>query len=109
VATYLAVNVFFAIGFFLAGPDSLSGPVPLGPFGRAFFFSVETFGTIGYGNIAPQNTAAHVILSIEALAGLLAVALITGIVFARFSRPVPKIAFSHRALIAPYRGGRALM
>jgi len=109
VATYVVVNLFFAVGFLLAGPGSLSGPAPLGQFGRAFFFSVETFGTIGYGNIAPLNTAAHVILSVEALAGLLAVALITGIVFARFSRPVPKIAFSNSALIAPYRGGRALM
>jgi len=109
VATYMAVNLLFAFAYLLAGPGSLVGPMPLGQFGRAFFFSIETFGTIGYGNIAPQNTAAHVILSTEALAGLLAVALITGIVFARFSRPVPKIAFSNRALIAPYRGSRGLM
>src|SRR5689334_9148759 len=48
VATYLAVNFLFALGYLLAGPESLIGPVPLGVFGRAFFFSVETFGTIGY-------------------------------------------------------------
>ena len=109
VATYLAVNLLFASAYLLAGADALAGPAPGGPFGRAFFFSVETFGTIGYGNIAPQNAAAHVLVTIEALTGLLSIALITGILFARFSRPVPSIIFSERALIAPYRGGRAFM
>jgi len=109
VGTYVAVNVLFALAYLLAGANALAGPAPGGRFGRAFFFSVETFGTIGYGNISPQNVAAHVLVTIEALAGLLAVALITGILFARFSRPVPRIAFSDRALIAPYRGGRAFM
>jgi len=109
VGTYVTVNVLFASAYLLAGANSLSGLAPAGRFGRAFFFSVETFGTIGYGNISPQNVAAHVLVTIEALAGLLAVALITGILFARFSRPVPRIAFSDRALIAPYHGGSAFM
>ena len=109
VATYVIVNVLFASAYLFAGTDALAGPAPGGRFGRAFFFSVETFGTIGYGNIAPQNVAAHVLMTVEALAGLLAIALITGLLFARFSRPVPSIAFSDRALIAPYRGGRAFM
>jgi inward rectifier potassium channel len=109
VGTYVAVNLLFAAAYLLAGANALAGPAPGGRFGRAFFFSVETFGTIGYGNISPQNVPAHLLVTIEALAGLLAVALITGILFARFSRPVPRIAFSDRALIAPYRGGRALM
>jgi inward rectifier potassium channel len=109
VGIYVAVNLLFAAAYLLAGANALAGPAPGGRFGRAFFFSVETFGTIGYGNISPQNVPAHLLVTIEALAGLLAVALITGILFARFSRPVPKIAFSDRALIAPYRGGRALM
>src|SRR5712691_7364522 len=109
VGTYVTVNVLFAWAYLLAGANSLAGLAPAGRFGRAFFFSVETFGTIGYGNISPQNVAAHVLVTIEALAGLLAVALITGILFARFSRPVPRIAFSDRALIAPYRGGSAFM
>src|ERR1043165_6944618 len=67
VATYLAVNLLFASAFMAAGADALDGPMPGGPFWRAFFFSVETFGTIGYGNIAPQNAAAHVLVTIEAL------------------------------------------
>ena len=109
VATYASLNLLFAWAFLLAGADALSGPAPGGQFGRAFFFSIETFGTIGYGNIAPQNLTAHVLMTLEAFAGLLSIALITGILFARFSRPVPRIAFSDRALIAPYHGGRALM
>lgn len=109
VATYFAVNVIFASLFLLAGTDALTGASPGGRFWRAFFFSVETFGTIGYGNIAPQNVVAHILMTIEAVSGLLGIALITGILFARFSRPVPRIAFSDRALVAPYHGGRALM
>lgn len=109
VATYIAVNLVFALAFVLTGADALTGAAPGGRFWRAFFFSVETFGTIGYGNIAPQSVAAHVLMTVEALTGLLGIALITGLVFARFSRPVPRIAFSNRALIAPYRDGRALM
>ena len=109
LATYVVVNVLFGAGYAMAGADALAGPAPLGNFARAFFFSVETFGTIGYGNISPQNGAAHVLVTIEAFAGLLAIALITGILFARFSRPVPRIAFSDRALISPYRGGKAFM
>jgi len=109
VATYVVINIAFASAFLFAGADALSGASPGGRFWRAFFFSVETFGTIGYGNIAPHNVAAHVLMTIEAVTGLLGIALITGILFARFSRPIPRIAFSDRALVAPYRGGRALM
>ncbi|HJQ20744.1 MAG TPA: ion channel [Gemmatimonadaceae bacterium] len=109
VAAYAAANALFATAFYVAGPDALAGPAPGGPFTRAFFFSVETLGTIGYGNIAPQNLAAHLLVTIEAFTGLLSIALITGILFARFSRPVPAIAFSDRALIAPFRGKRGFM
>lgn len=106
---YVVVNALFAIAFYLVGPGALEGPQPLGRFARAFFFSIETLGTIGYGNISPQTFGAHVLVTLEAFAGLLAIALVTGILFARFSRPIPRIAFSERALIAPYRGRTAFM
>jgi inward rectifier potassium channel len=109
VATYFAVNVLFASAFVLTGADALAGAAPGGTFWRAFFFSVETLGTIGYGNIAPQSVPAHILMTLEAVTGLLGIALTTGILFARFSRPIPRIAFSDHALIAPYRGGTALM
>jgi len=109
VLTYIAVNTLFASAYYLLGTDALAGPAPGGRFGRAMFFSVETLATIGYGNIAPQTLGAHLLLSVEALAGLLGIALITGILFARFSRPTPSILFSQRALIAPYHGKTAFM
>ena len=109
VVMYLAINVIFASAFLVAGDGALTGAAPGGQFWRAFFFSVETFGTIGYGNIAPLSVPAHVLMTLEAVSGLIGIALITGILFARFSRPVPRIAFSDRAVIAPYHGGKALM
>lgn len=85
VATYLALNIFFASALLLTGPGALTGAAPGGEFWRAFFFSVETFGTIGYGNIAPLSVAAHVLMTLEAVTGLLGIASITGILFAPFS------------------------
>jgi inward rectifier potassium channel len=76
---------------------------------RAYFFSVETFGTVGYGNIAPVGMAANVTLTVESFIGLLSAALTTGLVFARFSRPNAAIVYSRHALIAPYRGIKAFM
>ena len=111
-AFYVAINVLFAVGYTLCGPGALAGvPQPAWPHRLpwAFFFSVETFTTVGYGNIAPQTLAADLLVTIEAFIGLLATALVTGIAFARFTRPTSSIAFSSRAVIAPYRGGQALM
>jgi inward rectifier potassium channel len=104
---YVGVNLAFATAFFLCGPDALDGPPKTalnGHFLRAFFFSVQTFATIGYGHVSPVGLAANVIVTIESLFGLLGFALATGLLFARFSRPTAKIIFSKHAVIAPYRG-----
>lgn len=109
---YFGINILFAGAFLLAGADALSGPGAAsmgGPFARAFFFSVETFATIGYGNLAPNGFIAHAIMTVEALMGLIAQALITGLLFARFARPTAAVTFSKRAVVAPFQGGRALM
>ena len=111
-AFYVVVNVLFAVAYMLCGPGALLGVSQAGWPERlpwAFFFSVETFTTVGYGNIAPQTIAADVLVTLEAFVGLLATALVTGIAFARFTRPTASVAFSKHALIAPYRGGAALM
>jgi len=111
-AFYVVVNALFAVAFTMCGPEALEGVPQQGWPQRlpgAFFFSVETFTTVGYGNIAPQSIAADVLVTLEAFVGLLATALVTGIAFARFARPVASIAFSKNAVIAPYRGGQALM
>jgi len=111
VGTYVVVNAVFAVAFLLCGPDALqssSGSFAGQPFYRAFFFSVDTFATIGYGNIIPVGVAANTLVTIEALLNILGIALATGVIFARFSRPSAKILYSRNAIVAPYRGTTAL-
>jgi inward rectifier potassium channel len=109
---YILTNAVFALMYVVAGAHALTGfeaqPEPL-RFVMGFFFSVHTLATIGYGNIAPVNMAANVIVTIESLVGLLGFATIGGLVFARFARPTAIIMFSRNAIIAPYRGITALM
>lgn len=107
---YLLINVVFAGLYLLCGDAALQGSTPEqmgGSFLRALWFSVETFATIGYGNIAPVGVPANVIVTVESLVGIMSQALATGLLFARFARPNADIAFSRRALVAPYRGGKA--
>jgi inward rectifier potassium channel len=104
---YVFGNVIFALLYLACGPGALqvtSGPDPGSPLLKAYFFSVHTFSTIGYGNIVPVGVAVNTIVAAESLFALLGFALATGILFARFSRPTAKILFSERALIAPYEG-----
>lgn len=108
VAAYFAANVVFAVAYLLCGPGALMGPmVGESHLLQAFFFSVETIGTIGYGQIAPASIAANVVMTIESVSGLVGLAIVTGLLFARFSRPIAAILFSRWAVIAPYRGIRA--
>ncbi|HWZ60494.1 MAG TPA: ion channel [Gemmatimonadaceae bacterium] len=112
VAAFIATNAIFALAFYLLGPAALSAPnlQPLGGrFMMAFFFSIETFSTIGYGNILPNGLLTNLIVSAESAAGILFVALATGVIFARFSRPLLHLRFSDHAIMAPYRDGMALM
>ena len=107
ILSYGVLNSIFAYLYVLCGPNALQPTTNSelqSPFLRAFFFSVETFSTIGYGNVVPVGLGANVLVSVEALFGLLGFALATGLLFARFSRPTAKILFSDWALIAPYQG-----
>jgi inward rectifier potassium channel len=104
---YLVTNLAFACGYLLCGPDALHGAsgTTLGArFREAFFFSVQTLATIGYGRVSPDGLAANLVVTVEALVGLLGFALATGLLFSRFSRPTARIVFSERAVVAPYRG-----
>ncbi len=106
-ALYLVTNALFAAGYVLCGPEALQGIRDTrihSEFLRAYFFSVQTLATIGYGHVSPSGLEANFLVTIESLVGLLGFALITGMLFARFSRPRAKILFSKSAVIAPYRG-----
>lgn len=109
---YVAANTVFAMMYLALGADSLIGEKPAamgGAFWRAFFFSVESLSTIGYGNVTPNGMPAHFVMTLESLVGLLGLALGTGIMFARFSRPTAALLFSHKAVVAPYHGMTAFM
>ena len=108
---YVVMNLLFALLFLACGPDALAGPATHmlgGPFSQAFFFSIQTFATIGYGQIGPNGLAANVLVTVEALVGLMFQALATGLLFARFARPTAAIVFSRHAIIAPYAGMQSL-
>jgi inward rectifier potassium channel len=103
----LLLNTLFAFAYILCGRGALigaSGVTFADRFLDAFFFSVQTSTTIGYGHIVPSGTLANVVVSVEVMAALLGFALATSIMFARFSRPNAKIIFSEKAVIAPYQG-----
>ncbi|HEY0078697.1 MAG TPA: ion channel [Pyrinomonadaceae bacterium] len=106
---YIASNALFALAFVACGEDALTGAEGEGRFLRAFFFSVHTFATIGYGNVSPVGFAANALVTLEALVGLFAAALLTGLIFARFARPTAKILFSRQAVVAPYQDRSAFM
>jgi len=110
-AFYVVVNVFFAALYWLAGSDALAGAssTPLGRFEDSLFFSVQTLATIGYGRLVPNTRIANILVALEALVGLLGFAILSGLLFARFTRPTAKIVFSRNAIIAPYDTGWALM
>jgi inward rectifier potassium channel len=106
---YTLLNALFAGGYLLCGPQALQGDAGVPDFMRAFFFSVHTFATIGYGNIVPVGVAANLVVTLESLVGLTSFALVAGLVFARFSRPTAHIIYSQQGVIAPYGGSTAFM
>lgn len=107
VASYVAINAVFAL-LYLAEGDAIKNARP-GSFLDAFFFSVQTMATIGYGAMYPQTDYANLLVALEALVGLLGVAMATGLMFARFSSPTARVLFSRVAVIAPHNGLPTLM
>ncbi|HEV7348736.1 ion channel [Telluribacter sp.] len=104
---YLLLNSLFALIYLLIGIEQLQGvevdsyPVH-GAFWEAFFFSAQTLTTVGYGRVSPLGFWSNSVASIEALMGLLMFVIATGLLYGRFSRPLPRIRFSKTALISPY-------
>ena len=104
---FIAANAIFA-GLFVLGGDSIEGARP-GNFADAFFFSVQTMATIGYGKWAPRTEFAHLVVTTEAFSGLLGFATATGLLFAKFSRPSARVMFTRKMVITTFEGKPALM
>lgn len=112
VAGYVCVNLLFAAAYVACGPHALRGSEATTLAGRyleAFFFSVQTLSTVGYGTLSPHGVAANAIVSTEVLLGLGGFAVVAALFFARLARPQARIGFSDRAVIAPYGDGQAFM
>lgn len=112
VSFYFVVNFCFASMYYMIGVEHLKGisaTTSLDKFGQAFFFSIQTYTTVGYGHISPSGFLTSFLAAVEALFGLLSFAIATGLFYGRFSMPKAFLMFSDNALIAPFGSGTALM
>ncbi|MFL5787582.1 MAG: ion channel [Flavisolibacter sp.] len=112
LATYIIINCFFGLIYFFIGIDQLAGlhsGTGWQNFLESFFFSAQTFTTVGYGRVSPSSTLTSAIASFEAFLGVLSLALASGLFYGRFSKPRSFLKFSSVALISPYKNGVALM
>lgn len=105
---YAIANAAFAC-LFLAGGDGTIENAEPGSFADAFFFSVQTSASIGYGVMSPGNAYAHLLVTLEAIGSLLGIALLTGLAYARFARPTAQVLFSRTAVITAFKGIPTLM
>jgi inward rectifier potassium channel len=99
---YITLNVLFAL-LYLIGDSAIANARP-GVFSDAFFFSVETISTIGYGQMSPATPYGNIVMTVEALFGLALIAVSAGLMFARFSRPTARVLFSKVAVVTEYNG-----
>jgi inward rectifier potassium channel len=104
---FITLNILFAWVYLIepSGVANLSPP----NFWGAFFFSVETLATVGYGDMHPQNFYVHIIATIEVFTGMASVAVLTGLIFARFSKPKSRVLFSDSLILSPFNGVPTLM
>ena len=106
-SSYLAINTLFAFAYWFGG--NCIANAKAGSFIDVFFFSVQTLASIGYGVMYPSTLYANIIVTIEAMIGVMGVALMTGLAFARFSRPTARVIFSRVAVITQHEGMPTLM
>lgn len=105
--SFMAINIVFALLYSLE-PSGISNLAPHDFWGY-FFFSVETLATVGYGDMHPQSMYSHCVATVEIFLGMTGVAVLTGLVFARFSKPKPRILFSNRLIVSTFNGEPTLM
>lgn len=106
-SVFVFLNLVFAL-LYAAGDAPVANAAP-GDFKALFFFSVETMGTVGYGEMHPQTTYGHAVASVELFVGACSLALVTGLIFARFSRPRARFIFAANPVVAPHDGAKTLM
>jgi inward rectifier potassium channel len=105
-ATFVVINCLFALAFLLDGGVENARP---GSFADMFFFSVQTMATIGYGKLAPATLIANILMSVEALSGLVSLAVVTGLIFAKFSRPTARVRFTRNVVVSMRDGVPSVM
>jgi inward rectifier potassium channel len=109
---FTVINLVFTMGYMIIGADGIRGiehTDEVGKFFETFFFSIQTLSTVGFGYLSPQSWGVQTLAAIESLVGFMGFALITGLLYGRFSRPTAKIRFSKNVLISPYKEGLGLM
>lgn len=112
VAFFVCINMVFTVLYIVAGVNDFQGYIAATEWGKVkelYFFSTETFTTVGYGRINPVGDLVNMIASFEAMTGFLSFALATGLIYGRFSRPQAHVIFSEHALISPYKDITGLM
>lgn len=112
IVFFFSINLAYTGIYWLIGPAQFTGFITdtrIGIFKELFFFSTETFTTVGYGRVNPIGDAANLVAAVEAMSGFLSFALATGLIYGRFARPRAHLAFSDNAVIAPYKEKMALM
>jgi inward rectifier potassium channel len=114
VLFYGSLNLFFAFLYVINGVEHLKGVEiidgkTMSGFLQAFFFSSQTLTTVGYGHVSPEGLGANVLAALESFLGILAFALVTGLLYGRFTRPKAFLKFSENGLIAPHKGKHAFM
>ena len=111
--SYIVTNTLFAIVYFLFGIEKFGGisegGVTTNQFMDLFFFSAQTLTTVGYGHVFPNHVTVSSIAAVESMLGLMGFALVTGLLYGRFSRPKADVEYSENAVIAPYQGITAFM
>src|SRR6478736_2872261 len=109
---FIGINLFFTTIYLLIGTDQFIGMISTDRWSaikEIYFFSTETFTTVGYGRVNPVGDGANFVASIEAMLGFISFAVMTGLIYGRFAKPRSYLVFSDHAVIAPYRGGTGFM
>ena len=112
VLFFITINLLYTVIYVILGVGGFQGVVASTgweQFKELYFFSTETFTTVGYGRVNPLGDGVNIVAAIEAMTGFLSFAVATGLIYGRFAKPRPHIAFSDHALIAPYQDKKGLM